>query len=35
MKYIYIILFFSILFVGCGYKTSPIYIDDNKKEITK
>jgi len=29
MKYIYTILIFSILFIGCGYKKPPIYVDDN------
>jgi hypothetical protein len=33
MKYIYASLLFSLLFIGCGYKTSPIYIDGSKKEI--
>jgi hypothetical protein len=27
MKYIYTILIFSFLFVGCGYKADPIYIE--------
>lgn len=31
MKYIYMFLFLIVIFVGCGYKTSPIYVEDNKK----
>jgi len=29
MKYIYTILIFSTLFIGCGYKGAPVYVDDN------
>jgi len=28
MKYIYTILIFSVLFIGCGYKSDPIYVED-------
>ena len=28
MKYVYIILIFSIFIVGCGYKTDPVYIEN-------
>ncbi len=28
MKFIYTILMFSILLVGCGYKAPPVYVDD-------
>lgn len=28
MKYIYIVMIFSFLFIGCGYKSSPIYMED-------
>ena len=31
MKYIYIILILSSLFIGCGYKADPVYVDDSKK----
>mgnify|MGYP005988148229 FL=1 len=34
MKYIYTILICSTLFVGCGYKGPPVYVDDNT-EIKK
>jgi len=29
MKYIYTLLIFSILFIGCGYKSAPVYVNDN------
>ncbi len=32
MKFIYITLIFSIFFVACGYKASPVYVDDKKIE---
>ena len=35
MKYIYTILLFSLLFVGCGFKSNPIYVDDTKGEKIK
>lgn len=28
MKYIYTMIIFSVLFIGCGYKAPPIYVDD-------
>ena len=34
-KYIYVILLFSLLFIGCGYKADPVYIDDTKGEKIK
>jgi predicted small lipoprotein YifL len=34
MKYMYAILIVGVLFVGCGYKGPPIYVDDNT-EIKK
>ena len=34
MKYIYTVLLFGLVFVGCGYKTDTIYVED-KKEIKK
>jgi len=27
MKYIYSIIVVSVLFIGCGYKDSPVYVD--------
>ena len=35
LRYIYIVLLFSLLFVGCGYKADPIYINDTKGEKIK
>jgi hypothetical protein len=35
MKYIYTIIFFSFLFIGCGYKSSPIYTEDRVQETKK
>jgi len=32
MKYMYTILMFSILFIGCGYKGPPVYVDDNTEK---
>ena len=32
MKYIYTILIFSCLFVGCGYKSAPIYVEDTTEK---
>jgi len=29
MKYIYTILIFSALLIGCGYKAPPVYVDNN------
>lgn len=31
MKLIYASVLISILFVGCGYKAEPIYVDDKKE----
>ena len=34
MKYMYTIVMVSVLFIGCGYKADPIYVDtktDTKK----
>ncbi len=28
MKYIYTVIVFSFLYIGCGYKSTPIYIED-------
>jgi hypothetical protein len=28
MKYMYTMLIFSFLFIGCGYKSAPIYVED-------
>jgi len=35
MKYIYTILIISVLFIGCGYKAEPIYIDNKEVKIVK
>jgi hypothetical protein len=32
MKYVYTILITSILFIGCGYKGAPVYVDDNTEK---
>jgi len=29
MKYIYTIIIFGVLFTGCGYKSPPVYVDEN------
>ncbi len=31
MKFIYISLLGCLFFIGCGYKSAPIYVDDNVK----
>jgi len=31
MRTIIVGLFLGLIFVGCGYKTDPVYVDDNKK----
>ncbi len=31
MRFIYISLLLGLIFVGCGYKSSPIYVDNDKK----
>lgn len=28
MKYIYTMVMVSVLFIGCGYKADPIYVDE-------
>jgi hypothetical protein len=30
-KLIYISLLLGLLFVGCGYKAEPVYVDSNKE----
>lgn len=36
MKYIFIILFITIIYSGCGYKTDPKYIEKNNiSEVKK
>ena len=32
MKYVYTILIFSTLFIGCGYKGPPVYVDNNSEQ---
>jgi hypothetical protein len=32
MKLIIIGLLLGLIFIGCGYKADPIYVDDNKIE---
>ncbi len=32
MKYIYVSLLLSLIFIGCGYKADPIYVDENSKK---
>jgi len=34
MKYMYTIVIVSVLFIGCGYKAAPVYID-KKTDIAK
>ena len=34
MKYMYTIVIVSVLFIGCGYKADPIYVDE-KTDIKK
>jgi len=31
MRLIYTSLLFCLLFVGCGYKADPVYVDDKKE----
>ena len=35
MKFIYISLLLSIIFIGCGYKSAPIYVDNSEKNLKK
>lgn len=35
MKLIYIGLLFTLLFVGCGYKADPIYVDSETQSKEK
>jgi len=35
MKYICTIVIFSYLFIGCGYKSTPIYVDDTIEVSSK
>ncbi|MGK0256481.1 MAG: hypothetical protein ACI81I_001098 [Arcobacteraceae bacterium] len=35
MKYIYTVMIFSFLFVGCGYKSAPIYSEDAVQQNKK
>lgn len=36
MKYLFILLFTSVIYSGCGYKTDPIYIEKNNiSEVKK
>jgi len=32
MKYMYTIVIVSVLFIGCGYKSAPVYVDDKTEE---
>ncbi len=32
MKYIYIGLLFCLLYVGCGFKADPVYVDEKKEK---
>jgi len=35
MKIIYISLFVSLIFIGCGYKADPIYMEQKQQEVEK
>lgn len=35
MKLVYISLLFTILFVGCGYKADPIYVNSDTQDKEK
>ena len=35
MKYIYTVVIFSFLFIGCGYKAAPIYVEDTTQQNKK
>jgi len=35
MKFIYISLLLSIIFIGCGYKADPVYVDNSEKNLKK
>ena len=35
MRYVLSVLLISSIFVGCGYKADPIYVDNIKQENKK
>ena len=35
MRYLFIVLFIIIIYNGCGYKTDPVYVEQNNTSEVK